>query len=212
RRRQRPFVRLDHVSRDRALGLGAGPGGEHPGRTPRRHLSARAAAPTAGRGRAEAGVRRLVGAAALLVAAAAIAVVGGAGCAPGEEHARGEGDRLRMIPERPATGFARATGIRPFALPRDHGPHPELPTEWWYYTGNLQSADGRHWGYQLTFFRRGLDSASPPPGAGLATNQVYFAHLALTDAAGGVHHFAERYSRVAGGLAGGSGEPFRVWI
>jgi predicted secreted hydrolase len=117
-----------------------------------------------------------------------------------------------MMPERPASGFARASAVRPFTLPLDHGPHPEYQTEWWYYTGNLESADGRHWGYQLTFFRRGLDPAPPPPGAGLATSEIYFAHLALTDAAGGSHRFAERYSRAAGGLAGGSGEPFRVWL
>ena len=51
--------------------------------------------------------------------------------------------------------------------PRDHGPHPEYATEWWYYTGNLESADGRHFGFQLTFFRSALASTAPeaPDGA-----------------------------------------------
>src|SRR4051812_49360084 len=52
-----------------------------------------------------------------------------------------------------ATGFARALAPRPFELPADHGPHPDYQTEWWYYTGNLATASGEGFGYQLTFFR-----------------------------------------------------------
>ena len=54
------------------------------------------------------------------------------------------------------TGFARALGPRPLSFPDDHGPHPEYRTEWWYYTGNLETAAGRHVGFQLTFFRTAL--------------------------------------------------------
>jgi len=54
------------------------------------------------------------------------------------------------------SGFARAAGPRAFSFPRDHGPHPEFRTEWWYYTGNLRARDGRHVGFQLTFFRIAL--------------------------------------------------------
>src|SRR5688572_13937088 len=56
-------------------------------------------------------------------------------------------------------GFARALGPRPFSFPDDHGPHPDYRTEWWYYTGNLETAAGRHVGFQLTFFRTAL---APP--------------------------------------------------
>jgi ABC-2 type transport system permease protein len=56
-------------------------------------------------------------------------------------------------------GFARAMAPRPFAFPDDHGPHPEFRTEWWYYTGNLETSAGRHVGFQLTFFRTAL---APP--------------------------------------------------
>jgi predicted secreted hydrolase len=52
----------------------------------------------------------------------------------------------------PATGFARAEGPRPLDFPADHSAHPDYQTEWWTYTGNLEAADGRHFGYQLTFF------------------------------------------------------------
>ncbi len=52
--------------------------------------------------------------------------------------------------------FARADGPRPFSFPADQGPHNDFQTEWWYYTGNLTTPDGRPFGFQLTFFRRAL--------------------------------------------------------
>jgi predicted secreted hydrolase len=85
-------------------------------------------------------------------------------------------------------GYVRATNVRPFKFPDDHGPHPDFQTEWWYYTGNLESADGRRFGYQLTFFRRAITPPSTaaqgatPRASDWATNQIYFAHFALTDA------------------------------
>src|SRR5262245_36728510 len=76
-----------------------------------------------------------------------------------------------------AAGFARATAPRPFAFPRDHGPHPEYATEWWYYTGNLDSEDGRHFGFQLTFFRSALAPAAPARASDWATTNIYMAHF-----------------------------------
>ncbi len=128
-------------------------------------------------------------------------------------------------------GYARATEVRPFQFPEDHGPHPDFRTEWWYFTGNLAGEDGRRFGYQLTFFRTAL---APPAAAGpdsdgndatgtgtadgsaWRTRQVYMAHLAVTDAAGERFHAAERFSRGAAGLAGAEagegGGRFRVWV
>jgi predicted secreted hydrolase len=120
------------------------------------------------------------------------------------------GPKVRLAPA-PEVLFARATAPRAFRLPKDHGPHFEFQTEWWYYTGNVSSADGRRFGFQLTFFRRGL-SPGPPPSSGLATNQIYFAHFALTDVAARSHRSAERFSRGAAGLAGADARPFRVWL
>ncbi len=60
-------------------------------------------------------------------------------------------------------GFARALAPRTFEFPRDHGPHPEFRHEWWYVTGNLDSADGRRFGFELTIFRVGL---APVGGVG----------------------------------------------
>lgn len=108
--------------------------------------------------------------------------------------------------------FARAVAPRPFVYPIDLGPHLEYQTEWWYYTGNLESADGRHFGYQLTFFRRGLSPDANDRGGDLATREIYFAHLAITDVSSGRHLAWERFSRGALGLAGAMGEPYRVWL
>jgi predicted secreted hydrolase len=113
-------------------------------------------------------------------------------------------------------GFARALAPRPFRFPADHGSHPDYRTEWWYYTGNLASRDGRRFGFQLTFFRTALAPPLAEPAAGRtsawATRQVWFAHFAVTDAAG--HRFLayERWERQALGLAGAEAQPFRVWV
>ncbi len=122
------------------------------------------------------------------------------------------GTSLQTGPAPALSGFARVTRPRPFSLPLDHGPHYEYQTEWWYFTGNLTAADGRPFGFQLTFFRRGLSPGPPPSGPGLSSNQVYLAHLALTDVEGRRHPFIERLSRGAAGLAGATADPASVWL
>jgi predicted secreted hydrolase len=108
--------------------------------------------------------------------------------------------------------FARATEPREFVFPRDHGPHPEYAIEWWYYVGNLQSADGRRFGFQLTFFRFALTPEELRRESRWGARDIAMAHFALTDAAGGKHYGFERFSRAAAGLAGAQAEPFRVWL
>lgn len=109
--------------------------------------------------------------------------------------------------------FARAYEPIEFSFPRDHGPHPEYRTEWWYYTGNLTGTEGSAYGYQLTFFRTALAPDMPPRASDLASNQVYMAHFALTDGGRQEHESFERFSRGAAGLAGAQGEPlFEAWL
>ncbi len=109
-------------------------------------------------------------------------------------------------------GFARANAPRPLSFPADHGPHPEFRTEWWYYTGNLNTAAGRHFGFQLTFFRVALAPPLEPRASAWGTRQLYFAHFALTDTERRRFHAASRVSRGALGLAGAEAAPFRVWV
>jgi predicted secreted hydrolase len=111
-----------------------------------------------------------------------------------------------------SAGFERALEPREFSFPRDHGAHPEFATEWWYYTGNLE-AEGRQFGYQLTFFRSALAPKLPDRESDWATSNIYMAHFALTDVADEQFYAFERFSRAAAGLAGAEGEPqFRVWL
>lgn len=111
-----------------------------------------------------------------------------------------------------AAGFARATAPRPFVFPQDHGPHQDFATEWWYYTGNLDTAEGRHFGFQLTFFRFGLAPKLPERPSDWGTSNIYMAHFALSDVAGTKFYAFDRFSRGAAGLAGAQAEPFRVWL
>ena len=111
-----------------------------------------------------------------------------------------------------ATGFARVLAPRGFTFPADDGPHEDYQTEWWYYTGNLNTTGGQHVGYQLTIFRRGLTPGIPSRSSDLGSNQVYFAHLAFTDVAAGTHTAFERFSRGALELAGATGAPYHVWL
>ena len=120
----------------------------------------------------------------------------------------------------PAEGFARATEPNAIEFPRDLGPHDDYQTEWWYYTGNLATADGRPFGFQFTIFRRAL---APPldtefsgknsvSGSGWRSNQVYLAHFTISDIGGDEFYPAERFSRGAAGLAGAQAAPYRVWL
>jgi predicted secreted hydrolase len=113
-----------------------------------------------------------------------------------------------------ASGFARADGRRPLTFPQDHGPHDDFRTEWWYTTGNLTAGTGERFGYQLTFFRRALlppEERRSRPSA-WAAEQVYMAHFALTDVAGGEHRAFEKLGRGSAGLAGAQAAPYRVWL
>ena len=117
-------------------------------------------------------------------------------------------DALRMDD----SGFELVLGPREFVFPDDHGAHPEYALEWWYYTGNLTTTEGRRFGYELTFFRRCLATTGAERSSEWATEQIYFAHFALTDVESDEFYAFERYSRDALGLAGAVGSPFRVWI
>src|SRR5580765_2195137 len=70
-----------------------------------------------------------------------------------------------------------------YEFPRDYFNHPDYQTEWWYYTGNVESADGHKFGFELTFFRQGLTRDSKQNSA-WDVRDIYFAHFALSDLAG----------------------------
>lgn len=97
-----------------------------------------------------------------------------------------------------------------YEFPRDHFDHPAYRTEWWYYTGNLKAADGRRFGFELTFFRQGADREEQTSGD-WNLRDLYLAHLALSDLDGGHFYHTERLNRAGPGLAGASLNLQRVW-
>ena len=96
------------------------------------------------------------------------------------------------------------------SFPRDHAAHPDYRIEWWYYTGNLSTREGRRFGYQLTFFRVGVDP-NPVNPSQWTVRDLHMAHLAITDIDGGVHRVAERLNRAGVGWAGASTDRLDVW-
>jgi predicted secreted hydrolase len=102
-----------------------------------------------------------------------------------------------------------APGYR-YEFPRDYFNHPDFQTEWWYYTGNLTAANGRAYGFELTFFRVGVNRDKTPP-SDWAVNDLYMAHLALSDIDGGHFYHRERLNRAGVGIAGVNGDAGRIW-
>ena len=96
-----------------------------------------------------------------------------------------------------------------YSFPHDHFNHPAFQTEWWYYTGNLKDSQGRELGFELTFFRQGVDRHTPP--GTWAVRDLYLAHLALTDVSAKSFYHAERLNRAGPGLAGVDETGQRVW-
>ena len=97
-----------------------------------------------------------------------------------------------------------------YEFPRDHFNHPDFQTEWWYYTGNLKSADGRRFGFELTFFRQAV-SRDPAKAAAWEVRDLYAAHLALSDLDGRKFYHVERTNRSGPGMAAVSESLGRVW-
>jgi predicted secreted hydrolase len=109
-----------------------------------------------------------------------------------------------------AQGWREAAPGYRFEFPRDHASHPEFKLEWWYYTGNVQTGDGRRFGYQVTFFRVGVDP-SPANPSRWAVRDLFMTHLAVSDPTAGRYRFEERLSRGGPGLAGAATDRYRVW-
>jgi predicted secreted hydrolase len=97
-----------------------------------------------------------------------------------------------------------------FEFPRDNYDHPDFQTEWWYYTGNLKSASGHRYGFELTFFRQAV-SRDPAHAAIWDVKDLYLAHLALSDLDGQHFYHAERINRAGPGIAGVSASSARIW-
>ena len=112
-----------------------------------------------------------------------------------------------------AEEFRLATAGYRYAFPHDHGSHEEFRTEWWYYTGQVTTKDGRPFGYELTFFRRGMprEQTKTLPSK-WAVSHLYLAHFAISDLSKGRFHYTDRMSRAALGKAGAAQDRLHAWI
>src|SRR4051812_11063554 len=101
-----------------------------------------------------------------------------------------------------------------YEFPRDHHAHREFKTEWWYFTGNLFDGEGRRFGYELTFFRQGIQSAAErdPKASRFIVDDLKFAHFAITDVSGRKFQFDQKTSRGAFGEAGFDDGKRVAWI
>lgn len=100
-------------------------------------------------------------------------------------------------PLEPATPAATPTP-RPIRLPADDAPHADL-TEWWYYTGHLDSADGQQYGFEFVVFQ--VERQDAPV--------FYAAHFAITDHQRQQFHFDQRswtLARAPASFALGTGD------
>jgi predicted secreted hydrolase len=118
----------------------------------------------------------------------------------------------------PDDGFAMLYEPQPLQFPEDHLPHPDYRTEWWYMTGNLDAADGRRFGFQVTWFRQGMtrvdhkDHTTSHRTASHSTashstsrwvaHDAWMGHVGVSDVSRETFHQAHRFARGAVGLAG----------
>lgn len=119
-------------------------------------------------------------------------------------------DRPEIQENEGEQGWVNAVSPRQFSFPQDHAAHEDYRIEWWYYTGNLESQDGRRFGYQLTFFRTGLQR-NPTNPSKWTVRDLYTAHFALSDIDRKQHFCFQRNNRQGVGQAGAARDRFHVW-
>lgn len=123
---------------------------------------------------------------------------------------------IQCIPEKSlASGppYSPAKAGYQYQFPYDHGAHPDFQTEWWYYTGHLNTEKGEEYGFELTFFRFGNDqkSAFKNPSR-WAVKDIYMAHFAISSIKNKTFNYYEKISREALGKAGAEKGQLKVWI
>jgi len=88
------------------------------------------------------------------------------------------------LPTMAPTAFPPApSDPQPLAFPRDEGPHHRL-TEWWYYTGHLETEQGRRFGFEFVIFR--AERGDFPV--------AWASHFAITDGGAGMFRYEERFA------------------
>lgn len=97
-----------------------------------------------------------------------------------------------------------------FSFPRDLYDHPGYETEWWYFTGNLNSLNGSQYGFELTFFRSYIPTGAPPGQPQFSP--IIFADLAVSDLDGQRFFFHKALAPETPPLAGITRNPWVIQL
>jgi predicted secreted hydrolase len=99
-----------------------------------------------------------------------------------------------------------------FEFPRDYFDHPDYRTEWWYYTGNVETMRGTRYGFELVFFRQGQRRSPNPSNRSVwRIDDLYLAHAAVTDVNGRRFKYEERLNRAGPDIAGVDADTRHIW-
>ncbi len=108
--------------------------------------------------------------------------------------------------------FSKALPGYQYSFPRDYFSHDDYKVEWWYYTGNLKSKNEREFGFQLTFFRVALDRFDDiSKFSRWRLDDIYFAHMTISDIENEKFYFFERLNRSGLGVAGAESDRLLIW-
>lgn len=108
--------------------------------------------------------------------------------------------------------FSKALKPITFDFPKDHTAHNDFALEWWYFTGNVSDQNKNDYGYQFTIFRKAMSADTIEKKSSFSSNQLYFAHLAVTDIEGNQHYHFEKFARGIKGFAGTDADPLKIYI
>lgn len=109
-----------------------------------------------------------------------------------------------------ARTFKQALPGYQFQFPRDFASHEDFKTEWWYYTGHLKGDNGQTYGYELTFFRTGVNETKAGDTHPWKLDDIYFTHFAVSDLQKKKFVYFEKMNRGGIGPADASSENLAV--
>lgn len=116
------------------------------------------------------------------------------------------------VAQQSAREFKQALPGYQYHFPQEHAAHPDYKTEWWYYTGHLKTAEGRTFGYELTFFRSAVDAIGEQPlQSKWVLKEIYPAHFAISDEENRQFHYWEKLNREGLDVAGAKDTVYSVW-
>ncbi|UOD33740.1 carotenoid 1,2-hydratase [Deferribacteraceae bacterium V6Fe1] len=98
-----------------------------------------------------------------------------------------------------ASDFVKLKQTDKVNLPNDLYYKDNFVSQWWYFTGHLNTEDGQKFGYELTIFVVNLNKIQFKSKFGL--NRIYISHFAVTDINNQKYYFEDDTSRGAYGEA-----------